>query len=187
MKKLFIFALFLKLNLYAQDLNYLQQKVAIINFKTMLQRQENKLGSSSFYYIKKLNNSSFRIESRVSLNSSQAPKTIVLLGMYSIYDNCTNEPLGYLNYDIDIYNDCYINEFHIHPKYRNKKIGKLLLNFAIEKFKEKKIKTLRLVAIPYNENEMTERDLIKYYEKFRFKKSGAFMHLQLDNNITSKL
>jgi len=180
-KNLFIFALFLNINFL-----YSQENTALIFFKTRIVRREKELGSSSDY-IQKFNNSSFRIESRISSNPALIPETKILVGMYSVYDNCTNEPLGYLNYDIDIYNNCYIEELHINPKYRNKKIGQLLFNFALENFKENKIKTLKLIPMPFNESPMSNNDLIKYYEKFGFKTSSVFMTLQLNNNITSKL
>jgi len=179
-KNLFIFILFLNINLYSQE------NTALTNFKTMLIKLEKAFSSPSCDYIKKVDNNFFRIESRILLNLDKA-SVIKTVGMYSIYDNRTNESLGYLNYIIIRSNDCHINELHINPKYRNKKIGQLLSIFAIEKFKENKIKTLTLTPSPFNENQMSEDDLIKCYERFGFRKLGTSMYLQLNNHITSKL
>lgn len=196
-KQLLLISALCTFSAQATEKEKLSEEYSVPFFETLLRSSEEPFKKSDyFHYVEKFNNiekfdnSFVRIESRIGIYHvySELP---IIKGMYSIYDDYTNEPLGYLTYKnlrwTNDSNDYYIEQLHINPKYRYKKIGKLLLTFALEKFKEKKIKTLRLVAIPYNENEMTESDLIKYYEKFRFKKSGAIMHLQLDNNIASKL
>lgn len=47
-------------------------------------------------------------------------------------------------------NTAFIHSFYIVKDYRNKKIGKKLLEFAILNFKEDKIKTIKLTVSPEN-------------------------------------
>ncbi|MGM0607903.1 MAG: GNAT family N-acetyltransferase [Candidatus Muiribacteriota bacterium] len=89
-------------------------------------------------------------------------KDSFVIGVYLL-----NKPVGYLRLYVNKYNELWIMYIYVLKKYRRKKVGTLLINKALETYRENNFNKLHII---YNKLSESNPPIEKFFDFFKFSK-----------------